>query len=154
MLPQVKPAKVVLELACGPGVLARAYLVRFPGGIPGLTVIFTDCSQSMVDVSEQYVKLLAAADCQTTFKFRLEDAAQIESLADNEVDVVLSSFAVYMAHPREAVFSEIWRVLRKGDTSGNASWTKTTRTCVLKLLRCATSKRKYRHCGYPKVEDS
>lgn len=124
VLPQVTSARVVLELACGTGAFASSYLNMFPLGIPGQKVIFTDFSTGMVALTERYVKSRASADCQTTFEFRVEDATDIQSFGNGEVDVVVSIFGVFLVEPRKAVFGEIKRVLREGGTFATAAWTK------------------------------
>lgn len=131
ILPDVQKATTVLELACGTGAFAEAYVKQFPTGVKGQTVIFSDFSSQMVQTTKNFVTSRVPDDYQTQFEYRIVDARNIESVEDATIDTVVSIFGVFLIHPREVPLAEVRRVLRDDGMFATTSWTSTP--CDLEL---------------------
>jgi len=92
--------KDVLELATGPGLLAKT-VARYAGSF-----IATDYSQGMID---QALK----GEYPPNLSFQVADATNLE-FADNQFDVVIIANALHVMPEPEKALDEIARVLRPG----------------------------------------
>lgn len=115
-------AKTILDVGCGTGAFARAYLQQFPRGIPGQTLVMTDLSQGMLDKARETV-LPPGHDFATKIVFQQEDGTKLSGIADDSVDLVVSLFGVFLIPDQQATLASIQRVLKAGSgVFGNASW--------------------------------
>ena len=101
----IKPADTVLDVGCGDGLIGFGALARLG---PGGRVIFSDVSQELLNRCQE----IAAGDDRCSFVPAA--ATDLAGIADESVDAVtLRSVLIYIAD-RDAVFSELFRVLRPG----------------------------------------
>jgi ubiquinone/menaquinone biosynthesis C-methylase UbiE len=114
-------AKNILEIGCGTGVFGLAYLERFPRGIPGQTIYCTDINPAMVQVAERVVMTDPAPpqqqrmnECATQFIFQPADGTKLEMFEDHSFDIIVSVFGLFLIPDREAVLSQVRRVLSNG----------------------------------------
>lgn len=92
--------KEVLEIATGPGLLAK-HVAPY-----AKTMIATDYSDGMIAEARK-------GDCPETLRFEVADAMALP-YPDNSFDVVLIANALHIVPDPEKVLSEIDRVLRPG----------------------------------------
>jgi ubiquinone/menaquinone biosynthesis C-methylase UbiE len=114
-------AKTILDVGCGTGAFAMAYLQQFPMGIPGQTLISSDLSASMLEKAKESMK--PNGDFQTKMLFQEEDGTKLEGIADDSVDIVVSLFGVFLIPDQEGTRKAIQRVLKKPNgVVAIASW--------------------------------
>lgn len=115
-------AKTVLDVGCGTGAFAQAYLQQFPKGVPGQTLILSDLSAGMLEKAKEAVN--PGPDFLTKIVFQEEDGTKLEGIPDNSVDLVVSLFGVFLIPDQEKTLASIQRVLKKGKDSAfaNGSW--------------------------------
>lgn len=125
LLPKVSstPNCHFLDIGCGGGALALAYLRLFPEGREGHQFISTDMSGGMVEQAREAVEASKPASCKTVFNFRVDDGTELSTFDDNSIDIVVSAFSVFFIPDRVGVLSQILRVLRCGGAFGMTSWT-------------------------------
>jgi len=117
----LRHATTILDVGCGTGAFVHAYLQQYPQGIPGQTIISTDLSQGMLDKAQETIKPLP--ECQTKLVFQREDGTQLEGIATDSIDVVVSLFGVFLIPDRKATLNAIQRVLKPATgVFANASW--------------------------------
>jgi ubiquinone/menaquinone biosynthesis C-methylase UbiE len=104
-------AKTILDVGCGTGAFAMAYLRQFPTGIPDQTLILSDLSAAMLEKAKEYIK--PNGDFQTKILFQQEDGTKLEGIADDSVDIVVSLFGVFLIPDQEGACKAIRRVLKK-----------------------------------------
>ena len=125
-------ATTILDIGCGTGVFAQAYLRAFPQGIPGQTIICSDIAPSMIEqaqtsIEAQLASLTAATttNCATQFQFQLEDGSQLSGIADHSIDIVVSVYGVFLIPDQVSTLQSIRRVLTpQTGIFANAAWTK------------------------------
>lgn len=119
----IKSAKTILDIGCGPGAFGVAYLNFFPNGIDGQTIIFSDLSQGMVNKARDVMQQRVPSDFKTELKYQVEDGSLLEGIEDDSIDVVVSIFGVFIIPDRAKTLKTIQRVLRKPNgVFGTASW--------------------------------
>ena len=125
LLPTINaaPSCKILDVGCGAGSLALAYLRLFPGGVDGHHFTATDISSGMIEQAKEAVNTAKSANCKTTFEFRIDDGTTLQSVQDQSVDVVVSAFAIFLIPDRDAVLRQVLRVLKKGGSLGMTAWT-------------------------------
>jgi ubiquinone/menaquinone biosynthesis C-methylase UbiE len=116
-------AKTVLDVGSGTGAFGHAYLQYFPNGIPNQTLILSDLSNGMLDQAKASLKI--PADYQTKILFQQEDATNLEGIESDSIDVVISTFGVFLIPDQEATLASIQRVMKAHAVFGNASWVDT-----------------------------
>jgi ubiquinone/menaquinone biosynthesis C-methylase UbiE len=106
----------LLDLGTGTGALALAALVRWPGAhVTGI-----DTSSRMLDVAAERARLRWSA---LPGRLRLVVAsADRLPLADQSMDLVVSSFVIQLVPKRSAVLREVRRVLRPGGRVAMVTW--------------------------------
>lgn len=114
-LPPLLDGCTVLDLGCGSG--RDAYLSSRLVG-PSGTVIGVDMTEEQLDVARRnlpaQMKRFGYANPNVEFLHGyLEDLAAV-GIADNSVDIVISNCVLNLSPDKEAVFSEIFRVLKPG----------------------------------------
>ena len=114
-------AKTILDVGCGTGAFAKAYLQQFPKGVPGQTLILSDLSEGMLQKAKDTVK--PGSDCQTKIVFQVEDGTKLAGVADDSIDIVVSLFGVFLIPDQDAAMKAIARVLKPGNgVFANGSW--------------------------------
>lgn len=108
----------VLDVGAGTGSLALAALARWPRA----RVVLSDAAAGMLDFARQRALSagLAAADLER-LEFVHGPAAELP-LADESIDVVISSFVLQLVPDRPAALSEIQRVLKPGGVLAYVTW--------------------------------
>jgi len=102
----LQPGEVVLDLGSGGGIdcFLAARLVGPQGRVIGL-----DMTPDMIRLAQANAKKIGA----TNVEFRLGEIEDIP-LPDASVDVIISNCVVNLAPDKDAVFQEVYRVLRPG----------------------------------------
>ena len=113
-------AKTILDIGCGTGAFAQAYIRQFPRGVPGQTFILTDLSEGMLDKAREAIQ--PGSDFATKIVIQQEDGTKLASIDDNSIDLVVSLFGVFLIPDVDATLASIQRVLKKEGVFGNASW--------------------------------
>ena len=114
-LPPLMRGLTVLDIGCGTGrdVFVAAQLVGEGG-----TVIGLDMTPEQLDYARNYEAWHAAkfgfAQPNTQFVLGNMEDLMAAGIADNSIDLVISNCVLNLAASKEAVFLEIWRVLKPG----------------------------------------
>jgi SAM-dependent methyltransferase len=103
----IGPGDLVLDVACGTGVLAREALRRTGGGVTGL-----DLNDGMLAVAKQR---------ESGIDWRQGDAAALPFL-DRSFTAVVSQFGLMFMPDRVQALREMWRVLSPGGRLAVAVW--------------------------------
>lgn len=107
-----KSTKTVLDVGCGSGGFAMAYIQRYPRGFSWQTVVCTDISEEMVEKARHEVTRAAKeVQNETKFEFRVVDAVGMDSVDDGSVQAVVSCFGIFLVPQWEAVLQAVYRVL-------------------------------------------
>jgi ubiquinone/menaquinone biosynthesis C-methylase UbiE len=121
LTPHIIKSKTILEIGCGTGAFGRAYLQQFPKGVPGQKLILTDVASGMLEKAQASIQ--PPNDYATSISFQVQDGTQLKDIADDSIDLVVSSFGVFLIPDQEAALSEIRRILKPDNgIFGNASW--------------------------------
>ena len=114
-------ASTILDVGCGTGAFAKAYLQQFPKGVPGQTLVLSDLSEGMLQKAKETIK--TGPDCLTEFIFQIEDGTKLDGVKDGSVDIVVSLFGVFLIPDQNATLQAIGRVLKsKNGIFANGSW--------------------------------
>jgi ubiquinone/menaquinone biosynthesis C-methylase UbiE len=114
-------AKTILDVGCGTGAFAKAYVQQFPRGVPGQKLILSDLSAGMLTKAKE--TLIVPPDFATAIVFQEEDGTQLEGITDESIDIVVSLFGVFLIPDQQATLKSIFRVLKKPNGFfANASW--------------------------------
>jgi len=101
------PGEALLDIGCGPGILAvRAAAQVAPGG----SVTGVDVSEGMLEVAREKAAEQGAGG---QVAFELGDMHELR-FADATFDAVVCSYAMFFARSVTAVGRELWRVLAPG----------------------------------------
>ncbi len=114
-IPPALEGQTVLDLGCGTG--RDVYLASKLAG-PGGHIIGLDMTDEQLEVARRHVdkQMQVFGFSKPNVEFRkgyIEDLAAA-GIADNSVDVVISNCVINLSPEKEAVFSEIFRVLKPG----------------------------------------
>jgi ubiquinone/menaquinone biosynthesis C-methylase UbiE len=110
-------AQTILDVGCGTGAFAMAYLRQFPMGIPGQTLILSDLSAGMLEKAKELVQP-PSSGFQTKIVFQEEDGTTLEGITDDSVDLVVSLFGVFLIPDQDGACKAIQRVLKKQPNTG------------------------------------
>ena len=116
----------ILDIGCGPGVFAQAYIRAFPDGIPGHTIISSDISPAMIEQARESIEASTrhCTNYHTKFVCQVEDGSQLNGIADHSIDIVVSCYGVFLIPDQVATLQSIRRVLTPGTgIFANAAWT-------------------------------
>lgn len=118
-------AVTIVDVGCGAGAFALAYLRRFPRGVPGHSVVCIDSSAAMIKQAKQAVSIMTSDQCLTKFDFYVDDATKLSNIPDDFANIVVSIFCVFFIPDQDAVLKSIQRVLVKNDSSvfATTAWT-------------------------------
>ena len=112
-IPEALEGMTVLDLGCGTGrdVYAVSQLVGASGHSIGL-----DMTDEQLQVAEEYQQWHADkfGFANTSFKKGFIENIVDAGIPENSVDLVISNCVVNLSPNKEAVFREIWRVLKPG----------------------------------------
>ena len=114
-IPPLLQGKVVLDLGCGTG--RDVFLAAYFAGPDGY-VIGVDMTEEQLEVGRRHIddQMARFGFERTNVSFRhgyIEDLRTAD-IADASVDVVISNCVINLSPDKEAVFSEIFRVLKPG----------------------------------------
>jgi ubiquinone/menaquinone biosynthesis C-methylase UbiE len=103
---ELQPGEVVLDLGSGGGIdcLVAAKKVGPEGRVVGL-----DMTPDMIKLARRNAKKVGA----TNVEFRYGEMEEIP-LPDESVDIIISNCVINLSPDKDAVFSEAYRVLRRG----------------------------------------
>lgn len=104
---QAQPNESVLDVACGTGVLARAFADAGVGSVTGL-----DCNSGMLSVARAKAPGLRW----------VQGAAEALPFDRHAFDIVASQFGLMFFEDREVALAEMWRVCRPGGRIAVAVW--------------------------------
>lgn len=120
----------VLEVGCGPGFYARRLAQRYPA----LRVLGLDRSLRLIALAREKACTAALVNCQ----FQQGNVESLSSCVE-AVDAVISSRLLLVVDDREALISEIFRVLKPGGRLFLAEPTATFKTRLpLSVMRLAS----------------
>ncbi len=110
-LPLALEGCTVLDLGCGTGrdVYVASKLVGSEGKVIGI-----DMNPDQLAVAEKHRAEMAEKFGYDNVRFVQGYIEDIPEVADGSVDVVISNCVINLSPNKEAVFSEIWRVLKEG----------------------------------------
>lgn len=119
----------ILDLGCGDGTTA------IPAARGGADVLGVDIASNLVAAGNQRARELALDNC----RFQEGDAANLQDLADDTFDRVVSVFgAMFAANPFD-VAAEMVRVTRPGGKIIMGNWIPGDPTLVAQLLKISAS---------------
>jgi arsenite methyltransferase len=114
-IPQSLEGMTVLDLGCGTG--RDAYILAQLVGPKG-KVIGVDMTEAQLSVAKKHVNHHAAAfgydRPNTEFRHGYIEDLKALGIKDNSIDVVVSNCVINLSADKEAVFREIFRVLKPG----------------------------------------
>ncbi|MFT7581884.1 MAG: arsenite methyltransferase, partial [Myxococcota bacterium] len=111
-IPQALAGRIVLDLGSGAGIdcFIAAQLVGPEGEVIGI-----DMTPEQLAIAERNVApIMERLGYETPNTRFVESRIETLPLEDNSVDVVISNCVINLAEDKEAVFREIWRVLKPG----------------------------------------
>ena len=155
-IPHALDGLTVLDLGCGTG--RDAYVCAQLVG-PSGKVIGLDMTENQLDVARAYVdehmSKFGFAESNIEFKLGYMEALKDAGIADQSVDVVISNCVLNLAPDKDAVFREIFRVLKPGgelyfsDVFVDRRLPESMRTDPVMVGEC---RRRYVHGGLPAVD--
>lgn len=115
----------IVEVGCGSGAFALAYLRKYPRGVPGHSIVCIDVSPAMVEQAKKAVTITASDQCHTKFDFYVDDATALQNIPDDYANVVVSMFCVFFVPDQASALKSIRRVLVKDEASvfATSAWT-------------------------------
>ncbi len=125
----IKRGMKVLDLGCGDGTTA------IPAAKFGAEVLGVDIARNLVEAGNRRAKEMGLTNC----RFQEGDATNLEGLADQSFDVVISIFGAMFAPKPHAVAKETVRVARRGGRVVMGNWIPNDPTLVAQILRISSS---------------
>lgn len=114
-IPLALEGLTVLDLGCGTGL--DVYVLSKLVGENG-KVIGVDMNEDQLEIAEKYkdemAKKFGYKTSNVTFKKGYIEDLKSLSIEDETIDIVVSNCVINLSPFKEDVFSEIWRVLKKG----------------------------------------
>jgi ubiquinone/menaquinone biosynthesis C-methylase UbiE len=117
----VNGTSTLLELASGTGRVTRHLRERLPGSVK---ITATDLSPDMMEVAKGKVRGV---------EFAVADMQNLP-FEENSFDVVVCQFGLMFPPDKPKVFAEVRRVLKPGGTFLFATWERTDRVPIFKLI--------------------
>lgn len=114
-IPDVLAGQTVLDLGCGTG--RDCYLISKLVGEEG-HVIGVDMNEDQLAIAKKHQDKMASQwgfkQSNLTFKQGYIEDLQALDIEDESIDIVISNCVINLSPFKEAVFKEIWRVLKPG----------------------------------------
>jgi SAM-dependent methyltransferase len=125
----VTPGLRVLDLGCGDGTTA------LPAARAGAEVLGVDIAANLVEACNQRVRAEGLANC----RFQEGDASNLQGLADDAFDLVVSIFGAMFAPRPSDVAREMVRVTRPGGRIVMGNWIPNDPTLVAQILKISAA---------------
>lgn len=125
----IGPGMQVLDLGCGDGTTA------IPEAQLGAEVLGVDIASNLVEAGERRARELGLANC----TFQEGDASNLDGLADDSFDLVVSIFGAMFAPRPMDVAREMVRVTRPGGRIIMGNWIPGDPTLVAQVLRISSA---------------
>jgi SAM-dependent methyltransferase len=125
----IAPGTRVLDLGCGDGTTA------LPAARLGADVLGVDIAGNLVAAGNQRAEAEGLSNC----RFQVGDASQLDDLADDSFDLVVSIFGAMFAPRPFDVAKEMVRVTRPGGRIVMGNWIPGDPTLVAQILRISGS---------------
>lgn len=119
----------VLDLGCGDGTTA------LPAAKQGADVLGVDIATNLVEAGNARAQALGLTNC----RFQEGDASDLNELADDSFDLVVSIFGAMFAPRPFDVASEMVRVTRPGGKIVMGNWIPNDPTLVAQILRISSA---------------
>ena len=119
----------VLDLGCGDGTTA------IPAAALGANVLGVDIASNLVDAGNAHAQSLGLTNC----RFQQGDAADLNELADDSFDLVISIFGAMFAPKPHDVANEMVRVTRPGGRIVMGNWIPNDPTLVAQILKISSA---------------
>src|SRR5262249_46364065 len=119
----------VLDLGCGDGTTA------LPAAQLGADVLGVDIARNLVEAANRRAKESGLPNC----RFEEGDASNLQALADQRFDLVMSVFGAMFAPRPFDVAKEMVRVTRPGGRIVMGNWIPNDPTLVAQILRISSS---------------
>jgi SAM-dependent methyltransferase len=125
----ITPGLKVLDLGCGDGTTA------IPAARLGAEVLGVDIASNLVAAGNERASSLGLANC----RFEEGDASNLEGIADDSFDLVVSVFGAMFAPRPFDVAKEMVRVTRPGGRIVMGNWIPGDPTLVAQILKISAS---------------
>ena len=125
----ITPGLQVLDLGCGDGTTA------IPAAKMGAHVLGVDIARNLVAAGNRRAKNEGLSNC----TFREGDATNLQELADEQFDLVISIFGAMFAPKPLEVAKEMVRVARKGGRIVMGNWIPGDPTLVAQILKISSA---------------
>lgn len=125
----ITPGTSVLDLGCGDGTTA------LPAARLGAEVLGVDIAGNLVEAGNQRAEAEGLSNC----RFQEGDASQLDDLADDSFDLVVSIFGAMFAPRPLDVAKEMVRVTRPGGRIVMGNWIPGDPTLVAQILKISSS---------------
>ena len=125
----IRKGMKVLDLGCGDGTTA------LPEARLGADVLGVDLTSKLLDAGRMRAEKEGLANC----RFQEGDASNLDGLADESFDLVVSIFGAMFAPRPNDVAKELVRVTRKGGRIVMGNWIPNDPTFVAQLLKISTA---------------
>ena len=119
----------VLDLGCGDGTTA------IPAAALGANVLGVDIASNLVEAGSARAESLGLTNC----RFQQGDATDLEDLADDSFDLVVSIFGAMFAPKPHDVAKEMVRVTRPGGRIVMGNWIPNDPTLVAQILKISSA---------------
>ncbi len=119
----------VLDLGCGDGTTA------IPAATLGANVLGVDIASNLVAAGNARAESMGLSNC----RFRQGDASNLEDLADDSFDLVVSIFGAMFAPKPHDVAKEMVRVTRPGGRVVMGNWIPNDPTLVAQILKISSA---------------
>jgi SAM-dependent methyltransferase len=131
--PHIIQAPTILDIGCGFGAFAYAYMNQYPNGIKGQIIISIDIDPNVIKQVKRLVKNIletkrrSGQPFYTKLIFQVEDGSRLRGIKDESIDMVVSLYGVFLIPNQTGTLQSIHRVLKsKHGIFANVSWVETS----------------------------
>ena len=125
----ISEGQTVLDLGCGDGTTA------LPAARRGANVLGVDIASNLVEAGNRRAESEGLSNC----RFQEGDASDLNALADDSFDVVISIFGAMFAPKPFDVAREMVRVTRPGGRIVMGNWIPNDPTLVAQILKVSSA---------------